>query len=386
MKIGLLDGNRNVKRYPFALLKLATYHKEIGNDVTFLGNKKPTEYFDEILISAIFTYDIPYVKQLADSCRMFTDKITIGGISPTLMPQEYDGHNLHIGQDDRIKYIKPDYSILLEPAKYSITQTSFGCIRKCEFCAVKTIDPEFEIRSNWEIDVNPNTNFLMVYDSNWTAKPFCEKERDIQKIKSMSFIKRIDFCQAIDCRIFTEEDAKLIGSIRVKPLRFAFDGMHEDGYIQNAIKLAVKYKTKFISVYMLYNFLDTPQDMYYRLREMAILQETLWPNNSGLVITVYPMMYQPVYDINSKHYIGKHYTKQIVKNIKTLTVMSGFGGGFTWLHGMMGSPIKNFELFMGSNPNEFTEIINSDNLNAIIGSKIEYGMKIKNSKNGAKQV
>ena len=79
-------------------------------------------------------------------------------------------------------------------------------------------------------------------------------------------INEIDFNQAIDCRLFTDEIADLIQGLPITPLRFAFDGLHEDGFFQRAIEKVAKRGFWQIVNYVLYNFNDTPEDFYYRIR------------------------------------------------------------------------------------------------------------------------
>ncbi|MCA9731928.1 hypothetical protein KC799_07355, partial [candidate division KSB1 bacterium] len=74
----------------------------------------------------------------------------------------------------------------------------------------------------------------------------------------------VDFNQGTDCRYITDDIMKLISEIPIRPLRIAFDYISlKEKYIE-AIKLAAKYEIKELSNYILYNFQDSPNDLYNR--------------------------------------------------------------------------------------------------------------------------
>ena len=93
-------------------------------------------------------------------------------------------------------------------------------------------------------------------------------------------ITQIDFNQGLDCRLLDEYKIELLSKIKITPLRLAFDNCSEDGYIQNAIKLAQRYGFRDIRVYVLYNFesdYDTPEYFFYRVNEINKLGALSYP-------------------------------------------------------------------------------------------------------------
>ena len=160
-------------------------------------------------------------------------------------------------------------------------------------------------------------------------------------------IKEFDFNQGLDARVFNEEIAKLLSGLPIEPMRFAFDNMSEDGFVQRGIELAQKYgltrtqKWKGsgnpIAVYVLYNFNDTPEDFYYRIREIIKV--------GGMS---FPMQYSPHEDLN-REYVGKHWTKIQRDAVKKLTNNLGQISSYTK---------EEFEFFWGKNKTEFLENIN----------------------------
>ena len=137
--------------------------------------------FDIICINSLFTFfwketidTINFAKKfLADGGKIF-----VGGVAATLVPKEMKkevGEDVIIhpglldkttdlGKSDNaiIDTLQPDYSILEEiEYKYPASNAYFGyttrgCIRNCEFCAVKTLEPQYK---NYVI-LNTNKNIL----------------------------------------------------------------------------------------------------------------------------------------------------------------------------------------------------------------------------------
>lgn len=88
--------------------------------------------------------------------------------------------------------------------------------------------------------------------------------------------------------------------MEIDPVRFAFDSMEYKDQFIKGIEIANKYdlgKKHYISCYVLYNFLDKPEDLFERLKIC-----------SELKVRVYLMKYAPV-DSLDYTYIGKNWTE-----------------------------------------------------------------------------
>ena len=66
---------------------------------------------------------------------------------------------------------------------------------------------------------------------------------------------------------------KLISEIPIRPMRIAFDSMKYEKIYVEAVKLAAKYKIKYLSNYLLYNEKDKPEEFYQRLKINIDLSE-----------------------------------------------------------------------------------------------------------------
>ena len=264
-------------------------------------------------------------------------EIKVGGIMATLLPnyiKEKTGISPNEGLLSGAEDCRPDYTLFPE-LRCSITFTTRGCKRACKFCAVRLHEPSFFVKENWENDIDLTKNLIIFWDNNWFfSQNFF---RDIEKLKKLN--KPFDFNQGLDCRLFDPEKAELLSQTRIRLLRFAFDDCSEEGYIQNAIKLAQKYGFKDIRVYVLYNSPDendTPEYFFYRINEV---------NKLGALS--YPMRFRP---LNSTQgiYVSPKWNPVLLRGLK-LTLM------FYYTKGMITRNREAFIQIYGNNEKQFKE-------------------------------
>lgn len=128
-------------------------------------------------------------------------------------------------------------------------------------------------------------------------------------------LRYVDFNQGTDCRYITEERMKLISEIPIKPLRIAFDYIGLEKQYTSAVRLAAKYGIKQLSNYILYNFNDTPEELWKRLKINIDLCHEL-----GVEIFSFPMKYIPLFGEEAKHreYTGKNWNKKFIRAIQSV--------------------------------------------------------------------
>lgn len=351
MKILLVQPKYDTSYIPLGLAKISTYYKKKKADVQFVsGRQELRQNFDKIFITSLFTYDYKIVLQtiLFYKTRFPKAEIKVGGIFASLMPElvkKYTGIMPHVGIDMEYENEIPDYD-LFPQVNYSIVHASRGCIRKCAFCMVHKLEPNYFHKKDWERTLNPKAERLVFFDNNWLAMAREDLLYDIERKKKIG--QPYHFNQGLDCRLFTEEIAQLIPK-HMEKIYFAWDNHGEDATIHRAIDLTRKYLGRIDTIiYTLFNFTDKPEYLYFRLREM------LFRNNS---VKSFLMKYKPL-DTLSRKYIGKHWTETQLSNINTLnSYYSGNAIQQTMFYEVWGKDEADFMRRLNAPPHEVKQLL-----------------------------
>lgn len=339
-------------RYPsLGLMKISTYLKENGREVYFVKGRKEIDFTpSEIWITSLFTFHHAIViKTILFYKNKYPSAVVhVGGIFASIMPEYIYRHtsvNPRIGLIDAVENCAPDYDLIPTENPSSIVFTSRGCIRGCKFCVVPRIEGKLRPVVGWERGIDSRFKSITLWDNNWLASDSQKIDADLD-ILSASGVD-FDFNQGLDCRLYTKAIHKRLSRLKIKPIRFAFDNMSEDGHIQKVLELwkdkpGFYNKSSNVIVYVLYNFMDTPSDFYYRIREIVRL---------GAI--AFPMRYSPVDDLG-REYSGRHWTYEQSRAV------NGILGAGTGLYGQItvGSQ-EEFEMYWGKDSNEFLKIISS---------------------------
>ena len=356
MRIALIDTTKKPTCYPVALLKIGAWRQSQGDDCQLFTNRLPDEA-DEIWLTTCFTFDIPHALGIVREAKKRAPMVKVGGVAATLLPEyfEREGVEVHQGLIPEAEQCGPDYSLLPESPEYSIAHTSRGCIRKCKFCMVSRLEPTFHNRE-WLGDLAPGAKQIRFYDNNWLAKSVEDLGSDAGLIRGLvraGRITSVDFNQGLDCRLLTEEKADVLRGVPIKPVRFAFDGMQEDGHYQRAVRMMAERGFRSFFSYVLYNFRDTPQDLYYRLRESAKLMQDL-----GVSVGSFPMRYQPILEADAKRaYTGEHWTEQKKRNLVCLMSLASKRATVTFSGAPEFPPVEEFEYWYGKDADEFDRLL-----------------------------
>lgn len=290
----------------------------------------------EIYITSLFTWDISSVVKCINFYRdQFPDsRVKVGGIAASLMPDHIEsktGIRPHIGLLAAAEEHSPDYNLTFGRKRTSsITFTTRGCIRRCKFCTVSTLEPEFIIKRNWENDIDTDIPLITFWDNNWLASP--NFGSDIEKLQRLN--KKIDFNQGLDARLLNKKKAVALASLNIDPIRFAFDNIREDKSIIKSITLAKQFFKREIAVYVLYNFNDSPQEFYYKIKLL-----------NDLKVLSFPMCYRAPTDSIKISPSGK-WDSYLLRAVK-LTLM------FYYRRGMITESPQSFLSIYGSTPEEF---------------------------------
>lgn len=381
MRALLVEPAYKNKYPPLGLMKISAFHKQRGDEVYFvkgLDKGLREQLWDRIYITTMFSFHwaetIKTIKYYEFSVKE-PQNLFIGGPMATLMAdkiQEETGFlpvkglldekgKLRLSGDHKVDSMIPDYSILNEiKYKYPASNAYFaymtrGCVRKCPFCAVPEIEPFYveyiPIKKQIQM-INENygeKKDLLLLDNNVLASPKFDqiideiKEAGFQKgAKLKNSFRYVDFNQGIDLRLITKEKMKRLAELPVYPLRIAFDHISlKDMYIQK-IEWAAKFGFKRLSNYILYNYDDTPEDFYERLRINVELNERLRTQ-----IYSFPMKYIPVTNKDRK-FCGDHWTHRYLRGIQCILQAT---------HGVVGPRREFFEAAFGKSIDEFKRLI-----------------------------
>ncbi|HBG34435.1 MAG TPA: hypothetical protein DDX01_03635 [Holosporales bacterium] len=328
---------------PLGLMKISSMLKAQYPEsvvVSQVGESTPAVVSnpDKIYITTLFTWDLKKVVAVTNQLksRYPDSEIVIGGIAASLMPDyinEKTGITAHHGLLNEAELYSPDYSVDFgRKLQTSITFTTRGCIRKCNFCTVKTLEPLFVPKNNWERDINESLPVITFWDNNWLASP--NMATDVDKL--LRFKKRLDFNQGLDARLYDENVGELLASLNIDPIRFAFDDIEQEADILRAINIAKQHSKKEICVYVLYNFKDSPEEFFYKINLL----------NQNKVLA-FPMGYRPpVNDI--KTVPNKHWNTFLLRGLK-LSLL------FYYRRGTITKSRESFVKIYGSTEKEFVE-------------------------------
>jgi len=250
---------------PIGLLKIGSYHKELGDKVKLVrGNKKVGFKPDRVLITSLFTYWSSYVHDAAAFYhKAYPDaQIEIGGIYASLLPKQCK-RNSHFAVVRRGLYrrgaaerVVLDYSLLPEELDYQIVHLSRGCPRRCAFCGTWQIEPRY----TYEKSVLPRIQKrkLIFYDNNFLANRridhILRELRDYRTEKGLPLL--CESQSGFELDLLTPEKAQLLRDAHFVRPRIAWDGPYRMWpKVRSAVRLLrdVGYGRKDLFVFTIYN-------------------------------------------------------------------------------------------------------------------------------------
>ena len=398
-------GYRN-KYPPLGLMKIAQYHgpQGKGDIVRFIKGEDRSvfdEAWDRVYITTLFSFEFRKTSQAIDFALEVVngqaEKVFVGGISASLMNERFcseprwqgirfikgllaappanalqlDDFAGEFYSDDTtgrpIEDLVPDYGIL-DQVDYSypvhdayFAYTSRGCVRKCHFCGVPKLegsqrDTESLTRLVTDIEklYGPKKDLILM-DNNVVASP--RFKEIIAEIRDLGFVpgaklarngtqvqRRLDFNQGVDARILCKDPMYLreLAKVCIKPLRIAFDHLGLRKPYELAVRYAAASGLTELSNYMLYNFHDSPADLFARMRLNVRLNEEL-----NVRIWSFPMRYQPT-DRPDRGHVGPKWSRYQLRSMQIILQAT---------HGVVSGAPSFFRRAFGDTYEEFENIL-----------------------------
>lgn len=278
MNIGLIAVDSD---YPnLALMKISAWHKSQGDLVEWYN---PFDQYDIVYMSKIFSFTPDYGQWITNAKH-----IRKGGT----------GYDLHSVLPEEMEFVVPDYS--LYPSIDNKTAYGFltrGCPNKCKWCVVPR--KEGDIRPYMDVDdvaVDGRTN-LVLMDNNVLACDYGLEQ--IQKIIDRGY--RVDFNQALDARLVTDDIAKLLAKVRwIDVIRFGCDTPRQVEDCEEAMKMIDSYR-KNPAQYLMYTMIGNDFDE-------ALNRLSHWKTFKRVRIVA-----QPFRDVDNPHQIVPQWQKDMAR-------------------------------------------------------------------------
>ena len=178
-------------------------------------------------------------------------------------------------------YMPPDqYEIAIQNLKDDYNDRAY--VRKC-IRLYKELTEKLPLEEKTELYLRLEQAACLHYETatkeeilkldEFVAPLFKKHFKHTKKVKRI-----VDFNQGIDARLINDQNMAKLAEINISPLRIAFDHWEQKDIYEKAVRTAVAHGITNLSNYMLYNFRDKPEHLYYRMKLNVDLCDELGAN------------------------------------------------------------------------------------------------------------
>ncbi len=320
---------------PLGLLKIGRFHRDRGHRVRFVrGRSEEAASFgwDRIYVACVFTY---HWNEVVRTLRFYAphtvkqpeEALFVGGVLATLMADDLrkavpcrpvsgtirSARLLGLDDDTDVDSLLPDYDLIREyassyvVARAALATATRGCSNRCPFCTVSRIEPDCrehipigEQVHDLERSLGPRRDLLML-DNNVLASRFLP--RIVMDIAELGFFagatwpqgrrrvpRRVDFTQGFETTFAAAPENRhlidLLALLPVHPVRIAFDAWNERDDYRKALEAFAERGFRTFETFLLYDFRDTPAELYRRISFASRIAERL-----GATLSLHPIRY-----------------------------------------------------------------------------------------------
>ncbi len=189
MQIGLIDVDGHNGFPNLALMKIAAWHREHGDNVAWWNGFL---HYDRVYLSKVFTFT-----QDCDTI-INADEIITGGT----------GYKDFRELPAEVESVRPDYSIYPNYQR-ALGFLTRGCIRICPWCIVPQKEGNIHPAATWQEIRRPDSREIVFLDNNVLAS-----SHGLQQIEELGHEKLwVDFNQGLDARLISLETAALLARL-----------------------------------------------------------------------------------------------------------------------------------------------------------------------------
>lgn len=234
-------------------MKISSYYKNNGNNITLKTDYEDLEIFDKVFVSKVFS-----------ETKVPESVLSMNNV-------EYGGSGFFYDKAPflpyHIEHSKPDYSLYdiwvksqIESGKkaldfeyykdYSIGFTTRGCIRGCDFCINKNYKKVFK-HSPLDEFYDDSKKYICLLDDNILAYPnWMDIFTELNNKK-----KPFQYKQGMDERLLNKEKVNMLVNSKYKgDYIFAFDNVEDKDIIINKLILWREYCKKTTKFYVFCGF------------------------------------------------------------------------------------------------------------------------------------